>query len=75
MKLVKSVPVLVAALALAVPAAARAGNYMSSTWNSRSEGSRGAGAYSVREAEGMIGPYGQPSAACRYQMAVASRAR
>src|SRR5260370_15815323 len=52
------VPLLLGALAAVVPAA-RAGNYMSGTWNSKADGVRG-GAYYVREADGMVGPYGQP---------------
>src|SRR6476660_3456097 len=51
------VPLLLAALA-AVPAA-RAGNYMSGAWN-KSDGGVRTGAYFVREADGMVGPYGQP---------------
>jgi hypothetical protein len=57
MKLRSSVPLLLAALATAGPAVA--GNFMSSNWNSKTDQSRG-GAYFVREAPDLVGPYGQP---------------
>jgi hypothetical protein len=57
MKLRTSVPLLLAALALAGPA--RAGNYMGAVWNSRNDGPTN-GAYYAREAPNLVGPYGMP---------------
>src|SRR5262249_39544546 len=57
MKLRKSLPLLLAALAFAGPASA--GNYMSNAWPAKTDGGSG-GVHSASEAPELIGPYGTP---------------